>query len=72
MKPEAILDRKYQMDDFGRICTISDLYTTFSPNVDLEALAESEFFPALEHMMEPVLNLNAPGEELKMPDENSD
>ena len=74
MKPEikAILDRKYQMDDFGRICTIGDLYTTFSPNVDLEALAESEFFPALEHMMEPVLNLNAPGEELKMPDEKSE
>ena len=53
---EEILARKYQMDDFGRICTIGDLFTTFSPNVDLEALAKTDFFPALERMMEPVMN----------------
>ena len=69
---EEILARKYQMDDFGRICTIGDLFTTFSPNVDLEALAKTDFFPALERMMEPVLNTNAPGEELQMPDEHGE
>lgn len=53
---ERILDRTYQMTDAGRVCTIRDLYTTFSPNVDLEALKATEFFPALEAMMEPVLD----------------
>ncbi len=55
MDIEKILDSTYQMTDDGRICTIRDLYTTFNPKVDLEALKDSEFFPAMEKMMEPVL-----------------
>lgn len=57
MDIERILDSQYQMTDSGRICTIRDLYTTFSPKVDLEALKASDFFPALEKMMEPVLGV---------------
>ena len=54
---DKILDRKYQMTDDGKIDTIRELYTVFSPNVDLEALKNSDFFPALEKMMEPVLDV---------------
>lgn len=54
---EKILDREYQMTDVGKIDNIRELYTTFSPNVNLEALKNSEFFPALEKMMEPVLDV---------------
>jgi hypothetical protein len=57
MDVEKILNRKYQMDDYGRVCDIRDLYTTFNQKVDLEALKSGEFFPALEQMMEPVLDL---------------
>lgn len=57
METDKILDRTYQMTDDGRINSIRDLYTTFSPQVDLQALCHSEFFPALERMMEPVLDL---------------
>ena len=56
MDMETILNRKYQMDDYGRICNLRDLYSTFSPNVDLEALKNSAFFPALQEMMEVVLD----------------
>ena len=55
MNVDKILDRKYQMTDAGKIDTIRELYTVFSPNVNLEALKKSDFFPALEQMMEPVL-----------------
>jgi len=57
MDIEKILDSKYQMTDNGMICTIRDLYTTFNPKVDLEALKNSNFFPALYEMMEVVLGV---------------
>ena len=57
MDNEQILDSHYQMTDDGRICTIRDLYTTFNPNVDLEALKVSGFLSALAEMMEPVLGV---------------
>lgn len=57
MDLESCLDRKYQMTDDGQINTIRDLYTVFSPHVDLEALKISGFFEALQQMMEPVLDL---------------
>ena len=57
MNVDKILDRKYQMTDAGKIDTIRELYTVFSPNVNLEALKKSDFFPALEQMMEPVLDV---------------
>ena len=55
MNVDKILDRKYQMTDAGKIDTIRELYTVFSPNVNLEALKKSDFFPALEQMMETVM-----------------
>ena len=57
MDIEKILDRKFQMTDDGMICEIRDLYTKFSPQVDIKALKSSTFFPALEKMMEPVLDV---------------
>lgn len=57
MEIEKILDSQYQMTDGGMICSIRDLYTKFCPQVDLEALKNSDFFPALERMMEPVLDV---------------
>lgn len=59
MKQEEIrriVERRYLMTDVGRINNIRQLYTEFSPNVDYEALCQGEFFPALEKMMEPVLD----------------
>lgn len=53
---QKIVERQYLMTDIGRICNIRQLYTEFSPNVNYEALCNSEFFPALEKMMEPVLD----------------
>lgn len=44
MNVDKILDRKYQMTDAGKIDTIRELYTVFSPNVNLEALKKSDFF----------------------------
>lgn len=54
---ERIVNRRFRMTDNWRIDQVKDLYTTFSPNVDYEALCNSEFFPALEKMMEPVLDV---------------
>ena len=54
---DKIVDRRYQMTDGGRVCNIRQLYTEFSPNIDFEALKNSDFFPALEKMMEPVLDV---------------
>lgn len=53
---KKIVERRYLMTDIGRINNIRQLYTEFSPNVDYEALCSSAFFPALENMMEPVLD----------------
>jgi len=53
---KRIVERQYLMTDIGRINNIRQLYTEFSPNVDYDALCDSEFFPALEEMMAPVLD----------------
>lgn len=53
---KKIVERRYLMTDMGRINNIRQLYTEFSPNVDYEALCAGAFFPALEEMMEPVLD----------------
>lgn len=55
-KIKKIVERQYLMTDIGRINNIRQLYTEFSPNVDYEALCNSDFFPALEQMMEPALD----------------
>lgn len=53
---KKIVERQYLMTDIGRVNNIRQLYTEFSPNVNYDALCESAFFPALEKMMEPVLD----------------
>jgi len=57
MSIEKILDRRYQMTDSGVINNIRQLYTEFSPTVDIEALKKDNFFYSLEKMMEPVLDV---------------
>lgn len=41
---EQILNRQFKMTDAGRIDRILDLYTTFNPQVDLEALKHQGTF----------------------------
>ena len=55
MDYDKILDRQFLMTDTGRVDRIRDLYTTFNPEVDLEALKTGGYLKALEQMMEPVL-----------------
>lgn len=55
-KIDRIVARRFLMTDIGRIDHIRQLYTQYSPNVDYDALCRSDFFPALEKMMEPVLD----------------
>ena len=56
MDIDKFLDRQFLMTDAGRIDRVRDLYTTFNPHVDLEALKASGFFNALEEMMRPILD----------------
>ena len=54
MDSEKILDKQFVMTDTGRVDRIRDLYTTFNPDVDLDALKASGYPAALDEMMEPV------------------
>lgn len=56
MKNDSILEQQFLMTDQGRIDKVKDLYTTFNPDVDLQALKECGYLEALAEMMEPVLN----------------
>ncbi len=51
---DVILDKQFVMTDTGRIDRIRDLYTTYNPAVDLEALKEGGYIDVLDKMMEPV------------------
>ena len=55
MDCEKILDRQFVMTDTGRIDRVRDLYTTFNPEVDLEAMKRDGYIQAVGEMMEPVL-----------------
>ena len=55
MDYNAFLDCQFVMTDNKRIDRVRDLYTTFNPEVDLEALKEGGYLEALAEMMEPVL-----------------
>lgn len=55
MDYNAFLDCQFVMTDNKRIDRVRDLYTTFNPEVDLEALKEGGYLKALAKMMEPVL-----------------
>ena len=55
MDVEKFLDKQFVMTDAGRIDRVRDLYTTFNPKVDFQALKDCGYFSALEEMMEPVL-----------------
>ena len=53
-RAEAILNKQFKMTDGGRIDYIRDLYTTFNPEVDLQALIDGGYIDVLDQMMEPV------------------
>ena len=44
------------MTDSGRIDKVGDLYTTYNPEVDLQAMKDGGYLDAVEEMMEPVLD----------------
>ena len=56
MDYEKFLDRQFVMTDNKRIDRVRDLYTTFNPHVDLEALKAGGYLDALAEMMQPVLD----------------
>lgn len=56
MDYEKFLDRQFVMTDTKRIDRVRDLYTTFNPHVDLEALKTGGYLDALAEMMQPVLD----------------
>lgn len=51
---DVILDKQFVMTDAGRIDRIRDLYTTFNPKVDLEALKREGYIDVVDKMMEPI------------------
>ena len=60
-KNDMILDRQFLMTDGlkGRVDRIRDLYTTFNPEVDLEAFKRDGYVEAVGEMMEPItMSLN--------------
>ena len=56
MTDEEILWKQFVMTDNKRIDRVVDLYTTFNPHVDLEALKRGGYIQALAEMMEPILD----------------
>lgn len=54
-RSEEILNSQFKMTDGGRIDYVKDLYTTFNPDVDLQALVDGGYIEAVGKMMEPVL-----------------
>lgn len=54
MSAEEILNKQFRMTDKGRIDYIKDLYTTFNPKVDLNALIDGGYIDAVGDMMEPI------------------
>lgn len=55
MNYDQFLNRQFVMTDTMRIDKVKDLYTTYNPHVDLEALKQGGYMEALAEMMEPVL-----------------
>lgn len=55
MDYQKFLDRQFVMTDAGRIDRVRDLYTTFNPHVDLQAMIDGGYMEALEEMMESIL-----------------
>ena len=55
MDYEQFLSKQFVMTDAGRIDRVKDLYTTFNPFVDLQAMKDGGYMEALAEMMEPVL-----------------
>lgn len=53
---EKILNRQFVMTDGGRIDKVGDLFTTYNPEVDLQALKDGGYLDAVEEMMEPILD----------------
>lgn len=56
MDAEKILDMQFVMTDNMRIDRVRDLYTTFNPHVDLDAMIKGGYIDAVYEMMESILN----------------
>lgn len=54
MTHDQILAKQFVMTDGGRVDKIGDLYTTYNPLVDLEAMKEGGYIDAVDRMMEPI------------------
>lgn len=54
MDYEKFLNKQFVMTDAGRIDRVKDLYTTFNPHVDLQAMIDGGYMEALSEMMEPI------------------
>ena len=52
---DDFLNAQFKMTDAGRIDKVIDLYTTYNPDVDLEAMKQGGYIDALARMMEPLL-----------------
>lgn len=55
MAKHEVLQKQFVMTDNGRIDKVGDLYTTYNPHVDVDAMERDGFLDAVERMMEPVL-----------------
>ena len=53
---ERILNRRFVMNDAGKIDQIRDLFVTYAPEVDLQAMKDGGYLEAVEEMMEPILD----------------
>lgn len=53
---DKLLESQFVMTDNGRIDKVRDLYTTYNPEVDVEAFKRDGYLEALGEMMEPILN----------------
>ena len=52
---DDFLNAQFKMTDAGRIDKVIDLYTTYNPDVDLEAMKQGGYIDALARLMEPLL-----------------
>lgn len=55
MAKHPVLQKQFLMTDSGRIDKVGDLYTTYNPHVDVDAMERDGYLDAVEKMMEPVL-----------------
>lgn len=55
MDHNAILNRQFVMTDAGKIDKMYDLFVTYTPEIDLDAMKRDGYLDAVNEMMEPIL-----------------